>query len=127
LKLLFIILTSLSVLSCATAQTNNLENTPNYTIRSLNIDDHGFFGNIVVEVYDVEGNPINDFRTILRNGKKVIFDVPQKDHQCTFFKDGHDLTLEIQKKGYETLKTEPFITDEELDNAQFIRVTLRKK
>jgi hypothetical protein len=127
LKLLFIILASLSLLSCATAPKNTAENTPSYTIRSLSIDANGFAGNIVVEVYDVEGNPINEFRTILREGKEVIFDVPQKNHQCTFFKDGHDLTLEIQKTGYETLKTEPFITDEELDNAQFIRVTLYKK
>jgi flagellar hook assembly protein FlgD len=70
---------------------------------------------------------INGYQSILTENGKVIFDLPQKGHRCTFFKDGKSVKIEIIKEGYKTVKTKPFSTDDEMEFANLIKVTLEKE
>jgi c-di-GMP-binding flagellar brake protein YcgR len=115
------------LLSCGSVKETSTNEELNYTIESLNIEENGFAGNIVVEVYDNEGAPVSDYQSILRNNDEVVFDVPQQNYQCTFFKDGKSLTIEIRKEGYVKFISQPFNTEEEMDNAQFLKITLEKE
>lgn len=127
IKILPIILFLTTLYSCGTTKEIINSDSPNYTMENLNITENGFEGNIVVEVRDNQMNPINDYQSILTENGKIIFDVPQKRHRCTFFKDGKSLTLEIKKEGYKTVKTKPFSTDDEMELANFIKITLVKE
>jgi len=122
-----IVFFAVTMISCGTVKENGSQEDLNYTIESLSIAENGFTGNIIVEVYDNQGMPVKDYQSILRESGEVIFDVPQSEHQCTFFKDGKKLTVEIRKKGYKTFVSPPFATDDELENAQFIKIILGKE
>ena len=121
------IFTVVILTSCATAQDTKTPDAISYTIEYLNIVENDFGGNIVLEVYDSNGNHITDYQTILKENGKVIFDVPQKDYNCTFFEDGKSVTIEILKDGYKPFITKPFATDDELELANYIKVTLVKE
>lgn len=116
-----------TLFSCGTTKEISNSDNPNYTIEHLNIAENGFEGNIVVEVYDTQMNPINDYQSILAETGKVIFDVAQNGHRSTFFTDGKSVTIEIKKTGYRTVKTKPFSTDYEMELANFIKIKLEKE
>lgn len=73
------------LLSCGSVKETSTHEELNYTIESLSIEENGFAGNIVVEVYDNQGTPISEYQSIVRNNGEVVFDVPQQEYQCTFF------------------------------------------
>lgn len=127
MKFTHIVLIVVFLSSCATAQKTPAPEGINYTIENLNIVENDFDGNIVLEVYDSNGNHITDYQTILKENGKLIFDVPQKDYSCTFFENGKSVTIEILKDGFKPFITKPFATDEELELANFIKVTLVKE
>lgn len=127
MKVLAILVLTLILFACRTTKETNHSASADYTIEQLNIVKNGFEGNIVVEVYDKQMNPINDYQSILTENGKMIFDVPQKGHRCTFFHDGKNVAVEIRKAGYKTVKTNPFVTDEEMEMASFIKITLEKE
>jgi len=116
-----------TLFSCGTTKEISSPKNTNYSIVNLNIVENGFEGNIVVEVYDNQMNPLNDYQSVLTENGEVIFDVPQKGHRCTFFEDGKSVTIEIKKEGYKTVKTKPFSTDVEMELANFIKITLEKE
>ena len=126
-KTLLSIVTAVILLSCASVNETWAQDEQGYTIESLNIAENDFAGNIVIEVHDSQGSPVTDYQSILRESDEVIFDVPQTEYQCTFFKDGKKVTIEIRKEGYKTFRSQPFVTDEVWDNAQFIKITLMKE
>lgn len=116
-----------TLFSCGiTKEISSPENT-NYSIENLNIVENGFEGNIVVEVYDNQMNPIYDYQSVLTENGEVIFNVPQKGHRCTFFEDGKSVTIEIKKGGYKTVKTKPFSTDDKMELANLIKIILEKE
>ena len=127
MKVFAILVLSLMVFACGTTREISHSTSVDYTMEQVSIVKNGFEGNIVVEVYDKQMNPINDYQSILTENGKVIFDVPQKGHRCTFFQDGKNVAIEIRKAGYKTVKTNPFATDEEMEMASFMKITLEKE
>lgn len=127
MKVISILVLLLTLFACGGTKKISHSTSADYTMEQMNIVKNGFEGNIVVEVYDKQMNPINDYQSILTENGKVIFDVPQKGHRCTFFQDGKNVAIEIRKAGYKTVKTNPFATDEEMEMASFMKITLEKE
>lgn len=127
IKIVPILVFITTLCACVTTKEVTNSSSPNYTIENLSISENGFEGNIVVEVYDYQMNPITDYQSILTENGKVIFDVPQKEHRCTFFTIGNSVIIEIRKDGYKTVKTQPLSTDEEMEMASFIQIKLEKE
>ena len=92
-----------------------------------NILENGYEGNIILEVVDENDVPVSDYRSILMANDEIIFDVPQTGPRSTFYKDGSGLTLQIEKKGYDTYISKPITTDEQMEMACVIKIVLRKK
>lgn len=116
------------MVSCKTSElVNDQPNKENYTLENLSIGENGLEGNIVIEVFDENMSPIRQYRTIIRENGKEVFDVPPQGHRSTFFTDGKNITIEIQKAGFKTIKTKAFETDEEMEMASFIQIKLIKE
>ena len=128
MRLFSAVILIISLASCrVTKITPTVSGATNYTMEMRNIKENKFEGNIVVEVYDTEKNPINNFTSVLREDGKVVFDVSQTGPRCTFYDNGKHMTIEIKKEGFESVKTEPFEIDEKMIEANFITVTLQRK
>jgi len=93
-------------------------------IRYLNIVENGFNGNIVVDVVDENNVPVKEYRTILRAGDDVVFDVSQDGPRSVFYRDGSGLTLQIEKKGYKTYFSKPLTMDDQMEMACVIKIIL---
>lgn len=96
-------------------------------IQYLNILENGYQGNIILEVVDEYNIPVNDYRSVLRAGDEIIFDVPQPGPRSTFYKDGSGLTVEIEKKGYDTYISKPITVSDQMEMACVIKIVLKKK
>lgn len=96
-------------------------------IRYLNIVENGFNGNIVLDVVDENNVPIEDYRTVMRSGDEVVFDVSQPGPRSVFYRDGNGLTLQIEKKGYETYFSKPLTMDDQMEMACVIKIILKKE
>jgi hypothetical protein len=96
-------------------------------IRYLNIVENGYGGNIILEVVDENNIPVTDYRSVLRSGDEIVFDVPQPGPRATFFKDGSGITVQIEKKGYETYFSKPITVDDQMEMACVIKIVLKKK
>lgn len=96
-------------------------------IRYLNIVENGYGGNIILEVVDENNIPVTDYRSVLRSGDEIIFDVPQPGPRSTFYKDGSGITVQIEKKGYETYFSKPITVGDQMEMACVIKIVLRKK
>ncbi|TNF45862.1 MAG: hypothetical protein EP305_12760 [Bacteroidetes bacterium] len=125
---LIIVMWMMLMVSCKTSElVNDQPNKENYTLENLSIGENGLEGNIVIEVFDENMSPIRQYRTIIRENGKEVFDVPPQGHRSTFFTDGKNITIEIQKAGFKTIKTKAFETDEEMEMASFIQIKLIKE
>lgn len=96
-------------------------------IQYLNMLEHGYDGNVVLEVVDENNVPLSDYHSILRSGDEVIFDTPQSGPRSTYFHDGSGFTIQVEKKGYQTYFSKPLTTDDQMENACVIKIVLKKE
>ena len=126
LNQVIIILLFYALNSCGISKGFTEKEDLNYEIKRLNIIENAFSGNIVIEVFDKEMNPITDFQSIIISDGEEIFNVHQKSSQCTFFVDKKEVVVKIEKIGYKTVKTNSFSIDAELEFANYIKVKMEK-
>ena len=96
-------------------------------IRYQSILENGYKGNIVLDVVDENNIPINDYRSVLRSGDQIVFDVSQPGPRSIFTHDGRGLTIQIEKKGYKTYFSKPLTMDDKMEMATVIKIILIKE
>lgn len=127
LSQVIIILLFYTLYSCGTSKEFTQKEEANYEIKRLNIIENALSGNIVIEVFDTEMNPITDYQSIIISDGEEIFNVHQKSSQSTFFVDKKEVVIKIKKDGYKTVKTNSLSTDTELEFANYIKVKMEKE
>lgn len=127
LNQVIIILLFYALNSCSTSKGVTQKEATNYEIKRLNIIENSFSGNIVIEVFDKEMNPITDYQSIIISDGEEIFNVHQKSSQSTFFVDKKEVVVKIEKNGYKTIKTNSLSIDTELEFANYIKVKMEKE
>lgn len=110
--------------SC-TILTNSNTNNSTHTLKYVHKQENEYEGNIVIDIFDEEGNPLTGARTYIKQNDSILSEYNLETSTIVYHHLEKKLSVRVEKKGYLGIETPSFNVP--LDSVCFIEFHLNEK